>query len=97
MKDQDGRYSMMKPDHILSHISDDERYYVPSLLARAAERFGVSRAAQHVLAVAWNPKAAEAQGFTLTNERSGCFGGVATDQLRKALQRLLYEEIGTGC
>lgn len=87
----DGRAPMGGESHIRDHLT--ERYYVPSMLARAVKRFPVSRAAEHCLAVAWNPDAA-AQGFTLAAERDSAFARIGGDQLRKSLYRWLCEEVG---
>jgi hypothetical protein len=86
----DGSYPLHGDgDHILSHMSKAERYYVPTLLSRAVERFPVSQWAMHHLAVAWNPEEAAARGYELKRDEIG------HRQLRKSLQRFLYELMGT--
>ena len=97
--------STRNEDHILSHL--DENYFVPSLLARAAKRFGVSRAA---LTFLWGGCWADDTVDPGTRENCLSWGGVKTlaangsrdpgrdvvgDQLRKALQRYLYEQTGS--
>jgi len=94
MKATDGSYPMGSDgSHLTSHLSSEERYYVPTLLSRAAKRFGVSQVAQHALAVAWNPDAKE-QGFDPSNPFGDGFGDIARQQLEKALFRLLKEMSG---
>lgn len=67
--------------HILAHLS--ERYYVPSLIARAAEVFGVSKAAHWYLAGKWN------------GDNSGdSWGGIAKRQLGSALRRYILRQLG---
>ena len=85
-------------DSILSHI--EEPYYVPSLLVRAIERFGVSRGAEQY---AW----ARMQDGGGRPDRSGhCpggldpemendwMGGVCTDQIQKSIYRYTLSLLG---
>ena len=85
--------NMRDTDHLLSHM--DEEYYVPSLLAKAIQRFPISQAARHVLSVAWSPDEAEAQGFSLEQEKVGWSSDIANEQLEKSLRRYLYEQLGS--
>ena len=87
-----GRSPLGGASHVREHIR--EGYYVPSLLARAVERFPVSQAAQHCLAVAWNPEAAAAQGITLAETLAGFFGRIGGEQLQKSLYRFICTEFG---
>lgn len=88
MLDSEGNAPMGGADHMLSHL--DESYFVPSILHRAAKRFGVSRAAQHTLAVAWNST------DTARDMRVGMLGGIVAEQLEKAVRRHCYAEVGLG-
>jgi hypothetical protein len=89
MTTAEGDAPMGGMDHMLQHM--DESYFVPSILHRAAKRFGCSQAVQHTLAVAWNPEAAE-RGFKLSDN----FCGIVHDQLEKAVRRHCYAECGLG-
>ena len=100
MKATDGNYPMGDKDkadpngHWVSHL--DESYFVPSILSRAVERFPVSQFAQHCIAVAWAPDS-EAQGYDPKRpfgDISG-IGGVGFDQIRKSIQRFMYEQTGS--
>lgn len=93
MKATDGSAPLGGLDHIQSHMSPDERYFVPSLLVRAVERFPVSKAAEHCLAVAWNP-GAKAAGFDLVTEHASMFGCIGSKQLEKSLYRYVLSQLG---
>ncbi len=84
MSAKDGTRPMGGRDHMLSHMSKDERYFVPSIAVNAAKRFGVSRAAQQWLASRWD--AAPDPGDWL--------GGIGSDQIRKAIRRWVLGELG---
>lgn len=71
-------------DHYLSHISEEERYYVPSLLAKAMERFPVSEAARGFVSDAWAG----------TDNGKWC-EDVGKRQCEKSLRRYLYEKLGS--
>ena len=81
----DGSHPMGGRDHMLSHMSKEERYYVPSIAVNAAKRFGVSRACQQWLASRWD-NAVPNPGEWL--------GGIASDQIRKAIKRWVLAELG---
>jgi hypothetical protein len=82
-----GRPDFGSADHLLDHMR--ESYFVPSLLARAVERFPVSRAAQHTLACHWSADA------TAEDRKGNPWGGIATEQLGKSLRRYMCERLGT--
>lgn len=87
MVTKEGKHPMGGPDHIRSHILE-ETYYVPSLLANAVNDAGgrISPAARWHLAGKWSDEGPK-------HERSATwFGGVATDQLTKALVNWIYKE-----
>jgi hypothetical protein len=86
----DGSAPMGGMDHMLSHL--DESYFVPSILHRAAKRFGVSQIAQHTLAAAWSPNVPDRK-HALTD---AVFGGIVAEQLEKAVRRHCYAECGLG-
>lgn len=103
---EDGSRPMGGPAHILSHF--EENYFVPSLLSRAIRNpaasgkpesetppsrgggwanrgdYVVSSAALHVLGYLWGHH----------TQRVEYFEAVARDQLRKALVKYLYRELG---
>ncbi len=66
--------------HLTSHM--EEKYFVPSLLVNALKAFPQSRAAEWYLAAKW-------QGG---DDPGQSFGGIAQDQLRKALRRYMYRQ-----
>lgn len=90
MKATDGSTPFGGSDHVLAHMSPEERYFVPSLLVRAVERFPVSKVAEHCLAVAWNPAATA----TLASEQATTYGLIGGRQLEKSLYRHLLRELG---
>jgi len=79
----DGSHPMGGRDHILSHIED--KYYVPSLVVNAAERFGASVAMKHDIAACF------------AGETDKVFPG---ETLREVLARMVYrwclEEVNRG-
>lgn len=83
----EGRIPLGEAQKDTSHLDTHfkERYYVPSLLARAAEVFGVSMAAKDYMAarMTGDSQAAETWG-----------GGICTRQLSSALRRYLYRQLG---
>ena len=95
------------PDHLISHM--DEKYYVPSLLAKAIKRFPVSQVAHWVVAEKWrtpteiNQRNAMTDNVLSVNTRYTLNGpsqgtrldSIAKDQLTKALRRFMYEKLGS--
>lgn len=73
-------------DHLISHM--DEKYYVPSLLAKAIKRFPVSQVAHWVVAEKWRTP-------TEMNQRNAMLDSIAKEQLTKALRRFMYEKLGS--
>ena len=71
-------------DHMRQHMK--EKYYVPSMITRAAEVFGVSIMAKNYFAYAWNP---EHQGKATDWEKD-----LAKDQLGSALYRFVKRGLG---
>ena len=71
---------------ILSHI--EEPYYVPSLLVRAMDRFGVSRAAQ---SYAWSHMQSAKESYPEADSR---MGGICSDQIQKAVYRYTLGLLG---
>lgn len=69
-------------DHIEGHIK--EKYYVPSMIFRASEVFGVSIAAKSVLFSIWD-------GSYTPND---WLDGVAKEQLQKSLARYVKRQLG---
>ncbi len=86
MKATDGTRPMGGRGHMLEHMSEAERYFVPSIAFNAAERFGVSMAARQWLASRWAGSAVPNPGEF--------FGGIASDQIRKAIRRWVLGELG---
>jgi hypothetical protein len=81
-------------DHILSHLK--ERYYVPSLLERVRELNGLSKVAGDVILCHW---IMAQEGHAQHDEarkvlESGWYAGVAYPQIRKALKRYMYQQLG---
>ena len=77
------------PDHMLSHL--DEKYYVPSLVLRALDRFGGSQAAQHdVACLLWPDQAPKRDDGTVS--MFGCM----EDQVLRMVRRHVYEQLGLG-
>lgn len=72
------------PDHMLSHL--EEKYYVPSLVLRALERFGGSQAAKHTVSCLLWPEEAP--------EGKNPWGGVVKDQIQKMVFRHTLEQLG---
>lgn len=72
-----------RDDHLKSHL--EQKYYVPSLLARAIEVFPVSQAALWCLGGFWGSE---------PDHRDHFFDNVAKDQLRSSLRRFLRRGLG---
>ena len=89
-KNQEGQTmgEMGDADHILSHMSKDERYYVPSLLVRATEVFPVSMIAKEVLWCAMGCVEGRSMGDY------GYLKEFAQEQLEKSLRRYIYRQLG---
>ena len=81
MVTKDGKAPMGGSDHILSHM--DEKYYVPSLLVRAIERFPVSQAAKAYISDRW-----------AGTNKGEWFASVSKEQLYKSLYRYVMAELG---
>jgi hypothetical protein len=75
------------PDHIKSHMEDG--YYVPSLMARAVQRFPVSIAAKWYLGSFWDTNAPEAQRLSARRAGEMCYC-----QLQNALRRFINAQLG---
>lgn len=73
--------------HLISHM--DEKYYVPSLLANAIERFGVSQAAKWYLGSFWDTAASQE-----SRDSARRVGACCVDQIRRALRRYLIAQFG---
>jgi hypothetical protein len=69
------------PDHMLSHL--EERYFVPSLVLRALERFGGSQAGKHTVACLLSGQ----------RDRIGPLGGVVREQILRAVRRHVCEQL----
>ena len=81
MKTADGKTPMGGPSHILSHFT--EKYYVPSLLARAIERFPVAPVAKMYISDKW------------AGTSNGAWAaGIGKEQLYKSLYRFCKAELG---
>lgn len=74
-------------DHLISHMSKEERYFVPSLLARAMDVMPTSHAMKWAVAEFWYP---EQMGNKLTF--SG--GSYMRKSLQKILSRYILRQIG---
>lgn len=74
--------------HLLSHISKEERYFVPSLLVRAMEVMPVSQAMQWSLASQW--------GETEEQKESGraWWSNWTRRSLQKTLSRYILRQLG---
>jgi len=81
MTAKDGTTPMGGADHILSHF--EEHYFVPSLLARAIERFAVSQAAKAYISDKW-----------AGTSNGDYFASIGRDQLYKSLYRYVKAELG---
>lgn len=73
--------------HLEMHM--EEKYYVPSLLARAIERFPVSQAANWLIGSKWDTAADE-----MTRKTAFKAGLVCKDQLQRSLRRYITEQFG---
>lgn len=73
--------------HLISHM--DEKYYVPSLLVNAIERFGVSQAAKWYLGSFWDTAASQE-----SRDSARRVGACCVDQIRRALRRYLIAQFG---
>ena len=81
MTAKDGTAPMGGADHILSHF--EEKYYVPSLLARAIDRFPVSQAAKAYISDKW-----------AGTSNGAYFASIGKEQLYKSLYRYVKAELG---
>jgi hypothetical protein len=74
-------------EHLLSHMSADECYYVPSLLQRALEVMGSSKSMWWWVGSWWDPSATDEQraGVRRFGERS---------RVEKALRKYLFLQLG---
>jgi hypothetical protein len=73
--------------HLQSHM--EEKYYVPSLLANAIQRFRVSPAAMWLVGSKWDSNADPA-----TRESAFRAGLMCRDQLQRSLRRYITEQFG---
>jgi hypothetical protein len=73
--------------HLMEHFR--QKYYVPSLLARAIERFPVSEAAKWYLARHWSAQETPQRKEILIRA-----GEICVDQLQRALRRYLRVQFG---
>ncbi len=81
MRADNGTYPMGGTDHVMSHM--EESYYVPSLLARAIDRFPVSQAARAYISDKW---AGTDNGAWCTR--------IGREQISKSIRRLVNAELG---
>ncbi len=83
MQAKDGSRPLGGADHMLSHMSEDEKYFVPSIVTNAIERFGGSQAQKHEIACVWE-----------NAPEKSCFGDFVWDQTRKQIGRWVMSELG---
>jgi hypothetical protein len=69
------------PNHMKEHLK--EPYYVPTILKRAMDDFGVSRFAKSVVGLIWTG-----------GEIEEYMGGIAAEQLEKAVKRYCLRRLG---
>jgi hypothetical protein len=81
MKTADGKTPMGGADHILSHMK--EKYYVPSLLQRAIERFPVAPVVMWYISDKW-----------AGTDNGPWAAGIGKEQLYKSLYRFCKAELG---
>ena len=81
MKTADGKTPMGGASHILDHMK--EKYYVPSLLQRAIERFPVAPAAMWYISDKW-----------AGTDNGSWAAGIGKEQLYKSLYRYCKAELG---
>lgn len=86
---EDGKAPMGGKDHMLSHMA--EKYYVPSLLSRAIERFPVSMAAKAYISDKW-AAGTDHSGWELIGW--GWWARIGKEQARKSLYRYVKAELG---
>lgn len=81
-------------DHIVSHMSKEENYFVPSMLVRAIEAKPVSPYAQQALSELWT--AEQKPEAALMERLSGrrTMHDIAREQLRKSLVSFLKTSLG---
>lgn len=77
----EGKAPMGGKDHILSHF--EKKYYVPSLLLRAIERYPVSQFARAYISDKW-----------AGTNNGAVFAPVGRDQVAKSLRRYINQELG---
>jgi hypothetical protein len=86
MFDKDG--ASINTEHLTSHMSKEERYFVPSLLNNAIKAFSVSIAAKYTLAHHWSDDRLKDKAIAMVFEQEG----IASAQLTKSLTRYLYRK-----
>jgi len=90
--DKDGNPGL-GTDHLISHL--EENYFVPSLLMLAVKRFPVSQAAMWFLGGLWGERDDSPAARTHAAATGDHFAGIGCQQLQKALQRYMFEKLGT--
>jgi hypothetical protein len=80
MVSKDGK-GIMGNEHLVSHM--EENYFVPSLLARAIDRFPVSQMAKAYISDKW-----------AGTNNGGYFASIGREQLHKSLYRYMKEKLG---
>ena len=94
MTTEDGKRPMGGKDHMLSHMSADERYYVPSIALRAIETFGGSPVSKMALGACWYEPKTTAEGIMETMHGNNSFLDIGFEQLEKAIYRFVVRELG---
>lgn len=84
MKTEDGRTlgDISSSDHMFEHLK--EKYYVPSILANAAEEFGMSQVSRHIIGYWWK----------FNNDRYEHYEDYTKKQVTKILRRYIYRRVG---
>lgn len=77
----DGSSPLGGPDHMRSHL--EEKYFVPSLVQRAIDRYPVSMAAKAYLSDKW-----------AGTDNGAWLAGIGREQVRKSLYRFVLAELG---
>ena len=91
MKTEDGKAlgdALKDGEHILAHV--EEKYYVPSLLVNAIERFPVSIAARKYISACWNREQPHAEEY----RNSSWSKGICYQQISKSIYRYVLEKTG---
>lgn len=89
MVSKDGKAVMGGADHVLNHI--EQKYYVPSLLVRACEKYPVSPMAKNTRALMWADNVTKEQR---QEEVGNSFYKYGFEQLEKSLYKYLKAELG---